>query len=352
MIWSRLALAAAATLAALGLGEIALRLLVPARPMVVWQRFADIAERANAVPAEEIFANDPELFWRLAPDIKRPDGSGRLFGTISNSQGLREDHEIPRQKARGEIRVLFLGDSCTFGEYLSHTDSFVQGVEDTLRAAFPNEVIECINAGVSGYTLFQGWRFLETEGYGYGPDVVVLYFGWNEGASWGGMSDLDQYDALQGQLPVRPLRWSRICRMLWQAAGSSTPSEGKGPARRRPRLRPDEFRDLLARVRESTRSRGVELLVLVGPHRNNIAGIPGRRSPYQIEAGDYCRSIHFGSADGCLDTVPAIQAMAASLPVPALFHDPVHPTGLTNRRIARLVAAKLEPWMRARLGGN
>ena len=356
MIWSRLALAAAATLVALALGEIALRLFVPRPPMVVWRQFAGIAERVNAVPAGELFASDPELFWRLRPGLERPHASGPLFGILSNAQGLREDHEIPTPKEEGEVRVLFLGDSCTFGEYLSHTESFVQGVEDSLRSGFPGAAVECINAGVPGYTLFQGWRFLETEGYGYEPDAVVVYFGWNEGASWGGMSDPRQYEALRSQLPLGPLRWSRVCRVLWQAVRSPAPSGGNGPASRvrRPRLRPDEFGDLLARVRESTRRRGVELLVLVGPHRNNLTGIRGRRSPYQVEAGDYCRSIRFGpgGADGCIDTVPAIQAMAATHPVPALFHDPVHPTGLVNRRIAGLVAAKLEPWMRSRLEGN
>ena len=356
MIRSRVALAAAATLAALALGEIALRLFVPPRTMVVWRQFAGIAERVNAVPAEELFASDPELFWRLRPGLERPDASGPLFGILSNSQGLREDHEIPMPKGKGEIRVLFLGDSCTFGEYLSHAESFVQGVEDSLGSGFPGAAVECINAGVPGYTLFQGWKFLETEGYGYEPDVVVVYFGWNEGASWGGMSDPQQYEALQAQLPVRLLRWSRVARMLWQAAASPAAPEGNGPASRvrRPRLRPDEFRGLLGRVRESTRRRGVELLVLVGPHRNNIAGIPDIRSPYQVEAGDYCRGVRFGpgGADGCIDTVPAIQAMAGTHPVSALFHDPVHPTGLVNRRIAGLVAAKLDPWLRARLEEN
>ena len=358
MLWSRLVLALAATLVALALGELAARTLLPPPPMVVWQQFADIAERTNAVPAEEIFANDPELFWRLAPDIERPDGSGPLFGTISNSQGLREDHDIPKRKGKGDIRLLFLGDSCTFGEHLSHTESYVQGVEDTLRSGFPQVGIECINAGVPGYTLFQGWRFLETQGYGYDPDVVVLYFGWNEGASWGNMSDPEQYDAIQARLPVRPLQWSRICQMLWQAAGSSTPDEPdestRSGRRPRPRLRPDEFRDLLSRIHESTRRRGVELLLLVGPHRNNIARNARARSPYQTEVYDYGRGIAFGPdrSPGYVDTVPAIQAMARSYPTSALFHDPVHPTALTNRHIAGLVAAKLDPWLRARLEGD
>ena len=352
---TRLGLAAIATIVALLLGELAVRAFVPPRRMVVWEQFADLAERINAVPAEEIFVNDPELFWRLAPSLERPDSAGPLFGTISNSQGLREDHEIPKRKNEGEIRLLFLGDSCTFGEHLPHTDSFVQGVEDTLRSSFPDVGIECINAGVPGYTVFQGWRFLETQGYEYEPDVVVLYFGWNEGASWGDMSDPEHYEALQAQLPIPPLRWSRISQLLWLAAGTSTSAEADEPRTRqpRPRLRPDEFRDLLSRVHESTRRRGVDLLLLAGPHRNNIARhIPrARRSPYQSQVYDYGVNIAFGPdrSHGFVDTVPAIQAMARDYPASALFHDRAHPTALTNRRIAGLVAAKLDPWLRARL---
>ncbi len=352
---ARLGLAAAATIVALVLGELAVRAFVPPRPMVVWEQFADLAERINAVPAEEIFVNDPELFWRLTPNLERPDSAGPLFGTISNSQGLREDHEIPKHKGEGEVRLLFLGDSCTFGEHLSHTESFVQGVEDTLRSSFPDVGIECINAGVPGYTLFQGWRFLETQGYEYEPDVVVLYFAWNEGASWGDMSDAEHYEALQAQRPIPLLQWSRICQLLWLAAAKTSASAEDEPRTRqpRPRLHPDEFRDLLSRVHESTRGRGVELLLLAGPHRNNIARhIPrARRSPYQSQVYDSGMNIAFGpdQSHGYVDTVPAIQAMARDYPTSALFHDHVHPTALTNRRIAGLVAAKLDPWLRAHL---
>ena len=106
--------------------------------MVVWRQFADIAERVNAVPAGELFANDPELFWRFRPGLERPDATGPLFGILSNRPGAARGPRDPRrQKSEGEIRILFLGDSCTFGEYLSHAESFVQGVEDSLRSGFP-----------------------------------------------------------------------------------------------------------------------------------------------------------------------------------------------------------------------
>ena len=70
-----------------------------------------------------------------------------------------------------------------------------------------------------------------------------------------------------------------------------------------------------------------------------------------VQVYDYGVNISFGpdQSHGYVDTVPAIQAMARDYPASALFHDHVHPTALTNRCIAGLVAAKLDPWLRARL---
>lgn len=92
-LWHGPTIGLAATLAALAAGELAVRAFVPPRPMMVWQQFADIAQRANDVPAGDIFVNDPELFWRLVPNLERPQDTGRLLGRISNDQGLRENHE-------------------------------------------------------------------------------------------------------------------------------------------------------------------------------------------------------------------------------------------------------------------
>ena len=268
---ARLGLAAFSTVVALALAELALRLLVPPAPTVVWRQFADVAGERHGVVAEDIFASDPELFWRLAPNITRPDDDWPLFGTISNAQGLREASDIPLRKKDGEVRILFLGDSCTFGDRLSMNDSYVHGVEERLQALFPGSPIECINAGVPGYTLFQGWRFLDTEGFNYEPDAVVLYFGWNDGASWSDKSDPEHYEALKAQQPPAALSWSRICQLLWQAMASPY---GKAPTTTdRPRLHPEDYASLLATVREATERRQVDLLLLAGPHRNNITSI-------------------------------------------------------------------------------
>ena len=349
-LWARLLLVAAGTLLAVAVGELLVRAFVPPRPTIRWKQMADFAQRQHEVEVDRVFMSDPELFWRLAPDVRLPNGQGPLHGVISNSRGLREDHEIPWKKRPGEVRILFLGDSCTFGALLSHSDTYVQGVENRLRARFPTVPIECINAGVPGYTLFQGWRFLETEGFRYQPDLVVLYFGWNEPATWGA-SDMDHYRAWQAAQPIPALRWSRICQLLWRATHPSNVQESGSS--RRARLLPDEFSTLLSQVHESTRRHRVKLLLIVGPHRNNIASNVPRnlRSPYQVELYKYGKSMQFGpdGSHGYVDLVPEIQAMAADHPSSALFFDLVHATALTNRSIARAVAMKLEPWVKAHI---
>jgi hypothetical protein len=173
-------LAATATGLGLGAAEILSRVLAPERPLVRLEQFTRIVEDRHKFHFEDIFQSDPDLFWRLAPGIRLPDDAWPMFGLISNQQGVREDHEIPSAKNDDEIRILFLGDSCTFGYRLAFEDTYVQRTEALLREKFPGISIDCINAGVPGYTLFQGWRLLETRGLRFQPDLVVLSFGWNE----------------------------------------------------------------------------------------------------------------------------------------------------------------------------
>ena len=145
-----------AVLATLGVGEVAFRGLVRHRPSVRFEQAQDaLRGRANAQFAN-LIQQDPERFWRLVPGITLPADTRPFFGVISNSQGLRENHEIPRHKGPRELRILFLGDSVTFGYRLANDQSFVEIAEESLQARHPGIEVECINAGVPGYGLFQG----------------------------------------------------------------------------------------------------------------------------------------------------------------------------------------------------
>jgi hypothetical protein len=47
----------------------------------------------------------------------------------------------------------------------------VNRTEVDLRERHSSTAIECIDAGVPGYSIFQGWRFLESRGFAFDPDL-------------------------------------------------------------------------------------------------------------------------------------------------------------------------------------
>jgi lysophospholipase L1-like esterase len=348
-VWIRTGLVAASAALALAAGEIALRLLNPPQPSIRFQQRQENSRRIRRLDIASVIENDPELFWRLAPGRRMPEDGGWARGVISNRQSLREDHEIPRAKPPGETRILFLGDSCTFGTGLLHHEGFVDRVEQRLRARYGLPV-ECINAGVPGYSLFQGWRFLETRGLGLEPDLVVLTFGWNDRSEWDGLGDRRHFEALRAARPPAPLRWSRTAALAWAAfAGRQEPENA---TERRPRVLPEEFRSLLGEIHGLIRRRGVDLLLLVWPGRFNVDPAPtGARTAYQIALYEYGeRELRFGpeGESGHLDLVALVQRLRARHSPDELFLDHVHGTRLTNDAIAAAIVEKIGPWFESR----
>ncbi len=194
---------------------------------------------------------------------------------------------------------------------LLHHEGFVYRLEAKLRAEFPQARLECINAGVPGYTLFQGVRFLETRGFRYQPDLIVLNFGWNDGSQWAGAGDLDRYGPRLVCRYAPRLRESRLYQLAWAAVESWNTSD----AARRPRVRPEEFRSLLAQTEEEARRHGADLLLLVWAGPFNIAAdaeSPEVRTPYQRETLAYGHQLRLGpeQADGLVDFVPVVQELA------------------------------------------
>jgi len=346
----RIGLGAGAALAALVVAELALRAFVPEPGMPRLARFSEALSEGHAVDFDDVFRRDPDRFWSLRPNLSfRPD-QRPFFGVVSNDRGLRENHAIPRDKPAGETRVLFVGDSCTFGYLVSLRDSFVEQTEARLRELVPGRSIECINAGVPGYTLFQGWRFLLSEGFGYQPDLVVLEFGWNDGVLWGGEGDVALHARWLAAQPPAALAWSRLCRWLW-GLGRPAPDDGGEGGRQRPRLLPGEFALLLEEIRAQAERRGADVLALLPPGRINLEGNrKDYRTEFQLQMRAFGQRLELGpdGADGLVEGVAVAQELAARRPIGELFFDRVHATPLLNGALAEALAQKIEPWLRSR----
>ena len=95
----------------------------------------------------------------------------------TNSLGFRGS-EFPKKKKPGERRVLFLGDSFTFGEGVWLADTYPVVAEKELQKNLPSLV--SLNLGVSGYNTVQANALLNTEGVKHQPDAVVLGFVLND----------------------------------------------------------------------------------------------------------------------------------------------------------------------------
>ena len=326
----RLVLLLGATLVAVGLGEVVCRWVVPAPPMRLAQDRHEL-NRLGLGELADVLVADPDRFWRLRPGTTLPDsGDSPFFGVIANDQGFREDHVVPRSPPAGERRVLFIGDSCTFGFGVAAKETYVARCEERLAEAMPRTPIECLNAGVPGYTLFQGWRYLQTEGIDFEPEVVVACFGFNERADWDNRSDLEHH----ATGPPGLLKHSRLVQRAWSLAVRRP----DGSTSTRFRVSPGEFRQLLSRLKAAANRGGARLLLLSWAERFQVDASPDDRTPWQVELYDFARRRHVP----LVDLVPVMQQWSdEDGGSDSLFLDFVHVTPRGHERIAGLVSERV-----------
>ena len=118
----------------------------------------------------------------VGADRPRPTGyapvntDGRERRPI-NREGYR-DLERAREKPPGVRRILFLGDSFTWGASVLFEDAFPQRVERALGRR--GERWEAVNLAEPGMGTVQQASRLASEGFAYAPDVVVVGYVLND----------------------------------------------------------------------------------------------------------------------------------------------------------------------------
>jgi hypothetical protein len=106
------------------------------------------------------------------PSGYAPLRTGRRERQPINAAGYR-DLERVQPKPAGVRRLLCLGDSFTWGVGILFDDAWPQRVERTLSRT-RGERWEAVNLAEPGMNAVEQVSRLESEGMGYGPDVVVL----------------------------------------------------------------------------------------------------------------------------------------------------------------------------------
>jgi hypothetical protein len=135
-----------------------------------WQR--SWVFRHHAAAPEIYYAFDrfhPTLGWMSQPNLR----DVRVFQDKflnTNGQGLRGRKDFALGKHPQKVRILFLGDSFTFGDEVSDDETFAEKVQTMLPEA------ETINMGVHGYGHDQMLLIFLEMGLRYRPDIVILGF--------------------------------------------------------------------------------------------------------------------------------------------------------------------------------
>ena len=191
---------------------------------------------------------DGKLFWKNDPS--RPN---------NNSLGFR-NREVVSPKPDGVYRVLFLGDSCT-------NQGIPRRVEQALDGR-PGAPVECVNFAVHGYTSHQGRIVAEKYADLVDPDLVFVYFGWND--HWLAYRSIDSEKVVpadEGGLGRNTRTIYSNVRLL--QAGLRLVHRVTSLESTRPldevRVPIDEYRANLSSIRELFEERGVAVVFITAP---------------------------------------------------------------------------------------
>jgi len=236
----------------------------------------DLAPELNPTP----LVADPVLLWRNKPGAQKtqpvnPEHYGRpaTWSVAIDARGYREaTTAAPSDEV---YRILFIGDSITFGFAVEQGRAFDRGVAARLAERHPDRRVEVINAAVPGWSWLQGLRLLETEGLALEPDLVVIGHGTNDRFFPATGTDVEHMPP-----PSGPRRWlAESMRLLWKTntfrallrrqtpkAGDQTESPGCRRQIERTggckRMALDEITDAVREIAALTAAHGIDLILL------------------------------------------------------------------------------------------
>jgi GDSL-like Lipase/Acylhydrolase family len=113
---------------------------------------------------------DPVLVYRHAPHLARTYQGVRVS---TNELGFRDRNLEGKQN--GELRIMLLGDSVTFGWGVPVEATFARRLEGHLASRLGRPVTT-VNTGVGSYNTVQEHAVLKTYAQSVDPDLVVLVY--------------------------------------------------------------------------------------------------------------------------------------------------------------------------------
>ncbi|HYL56341.1 MAG TPA: SGNH/GDSL hydrolase family protein [Gemmatimonadales bacterium] len=223
------------------------------------------ASEFRAVPG--IFAPAQDLIDRRDPHLP--------YHVTIDSLGFR-GKDFPKSKPPGELRILFTGDSFTFGDFVDDDATLPAQLERRLTARCGD--VRVVNAGLGDATIVEEAHLIE-RGLTVSPDLVILLFSENDiddlnrVSTWDRLADNRRTKSRFPFSLVYPvLRRTALWNLALKARAQERVDEhpvridwsAQGQESITPRLR-EEYRQDLGRVRDSLTARGIPLVFIAYP---------------------------------------------------------------------------------------
>jgi hypothetical protein len=113
---------------------------------------------------------DSQLGWVSVPNFYAKNYYAPGISLKINSRGFRANQEFPEQVPAGKLRVLYSGDSQTFGDGVGEDRAWCQLLESM------DKRLETVNMAQTGYGIDQMYLWYKRAGEGLAHDVHVLAF--------------------------------------------------------------------------------------------------------------------------------------------------------------------------------
>ncbi len=121
---------------------------------------------------------DPTLPWSWIPGSGMTATQPMDHGFTYNRHGFIGP-AVALKKPDDVVRVICMGDSCTLGWNSPEGETYPDHLRRLLESTSPG-MFQVINAGVSGYSSFQGLHDYHQRVHQWRPDILVVSYNWND----------------------------------------------------------------------------------------------------------------------------------------------------------------------------
>jgi len=265
------------------------------------------------------------------------------------------EEKTPLHKAAGVTRIAALGDSCTMG--CTGTDASYPGYMQEILNAEASGRYEVLNAGVGSHSSFQGLQRFKYAVLPYKPDIITIYFGWND--HW--MTSVpDKEVRMKSEKLTALLNFLEhfrtyqayhylISEVLLKKHPAPVEPEGSEPPLEdwiKLRVSPADYRANLNVMMDLAAQHGMKVLLVTAPYNSESFG-PSMNFPFPREVFEqvhekYLEIVRQAAAEREVPLLDLAQEISGSRRASVLSEDGVHFSVSGCRTIAEIFVEKFK----------